>query len=237
MSEYEIQCSNAMPSQVESNPMENVTGITIQSGTQLELPPHQEVNDLIPSGGVKNSSLEGSSPPKKDEPVKEIPETLPKIEVKISCLEVNKEEPHCANIFKELCPNEKKFNGDCQENHKSQENLDLNTLKNHLIEKLYRKRFLLVLDDIWNEDREKFEVLLRSLGAKGSRVLVTIRRELVARITKTTEPYELKSLDEDQSRSLFRKIAFEGKEPDKSRILSMKMEVVEKCWSLGEFLL
>ncbi|KAF4353384.1 hypothetical protein F8388_019126 [Cannabis sativa] len=48
---------------------------------------------------------------KKEEPIKEILETLPNIEVKISCLEEIKEETHCANILKELCPNEKKLNG------------------------------------------------------------------------------------------------------------------------------
>ncbi|KAM6596523.1 hypothetical protein CsatA_007047 [Cannabis sativa] len=146
-SEYEIQCSNIMPSQVESDPIENVSGITVQSGIQLESP-HQEVNDLIPSHEVRNSSLEESSPPKvesptlvgppslkksykpivptyvppppfpsrlkkskKEEPIKEILETLPNIEVKIPCLEEIKEETHCANILKELCPNEKKLNG------------------------------------------------------------------------------------------------------------------------------
>ncbi|XP_060961792.1 uncharacterized protein LOC133031990 [Cannabis sativa] len=146
-SEYEIQCSNIMPSQVESDPIENVSGITVQSGTQLESP-HQDINDLIPSHEVRNSSLEESSPPKvespilvgppspkksyklivptyvppppfpsrlkkskKEEPIKEILETLPNIEVKIPCLEEIKEETHCANILKELCPNEKKLNG------------------------------------------------------------------------------------------------------------------------------
>ncbi|KAF4346625.1 hypothetical protein F8388_015796 [Cannabis sativa] len=42
-SEYEIQCSNSMPSQVESNPIENVSDIPLQSGTQLESPLHQEL--------------------------------------------------------------------------------------------------------------------------------------------------------------------------------------------------
>ncbi|KAM6577888.1 hypothetical protein CsatB_029725 [Cannabis sativa] len=145
-SEYEIQCSNIMPSQVESDPIENVSGITVQSGTKLESP-HQEVNDLIPSHEVRNSSLEESSPPKvesptlvgppslkksykpivptyvppppfpsrlkkskKEEPIKEILETLPNIEVKIQCLEEIKEEIHYANILKELCPNVKILN-------------------------------------------------------------------------------------------------------------------------------
>ncbi|XP_060969733.1 uncharacterized protein LOC133036964 [Cannabis sativa] len=136
-----------MPSQVESDPIENVSGITVQSGIQLESP-HQDVNDLIPSHEARNSSLEESSPPKvesptlvgppslkksykpivptyvppppfpsrlkkskKEEPIKEILETLPNIEVKIPCHEEIKEETHCANILKELCPNEKKLHG------------------------------------------------------------------------------------------------------------------------------
>ncbi|KAF4366403.1 hypothetical protein G4B88_019548, partial [Cannabis sativa] len=48
---------------------------------------------------------------KKEDPIKEILETLPNIEVKIPCLEEIKEETHCANILKDLCPNVKILNG------------------------------------------------------------------------------------------------------------------------------
>ncbi|KAF4391687.1 hypothetical protein G4B88_005573 [Cannabis sativa] len=51
---------------------------------------------------------------KKEEPIKEIVETLPNIEVKIPYLEEIKEEPPCANILKKLCPNELKLNGETQ---------------------------------------------------------------------------------------------------------------------------
>uniref|UniRef100_A0A803NT54 Uncharacterized protein n=1 Tax=Cannabis sativa TaxID=3483 RepID=A0A803NT54_CANSA len=62
MSGCEIQSSNTLLAQIESNPMENVKTITNQSGSQLESPPRQKVYDLIPNRGVNNSSLERSSP-------------------------------------------------------------------------------------------------------------------------------------------------------------------------------
>ncbi|KAF4401291.1 hypothetical protein G4B88_014132 [Cannabis sativa] len=63
-------------------------------------------------GEPMETSMSGLKKSKKVEPIKEIPETLSKIEIKIPCLEVIKREPCCTNIFNELCPNEKKLNGD-----------------------------------------------------------------------------------------------------------------------------
>ena len=65
-----------------------------------------------------------------------------------------------------------------------------------LREQIEGKKYLLVLDDIWDDDRslsieweELRKVLVRS-GA-GSKVLITTRDERVARIAGSTEPYEL----------------------------------------------
>ena len=74
------------------------------------------------------------------------------------------------------------------------------------------KRFLLVLDDVWNEDREKWlelESLLRG-GGKGSVIIVTTRSEKVAQImgTHSFPHISLTSLDEKNSWELFRRVAF-----------------------------
>ncbi|XP_062097501.1 putative disease resistance protein RGA3 [Humulus lupulus] len=115
------------------------------------------------------------------------------------------------------------------------ENLQLEQLQNQLRAKLSGKKYLLVLDDVWNEDGEKWcmlEMMLKC-GGRGSRVLVTTRSEMVARITKsqTILPLEVKGLSKDMSWYLFKRMAFEKEqEPvEGSKIMELGMEVVEKC--------
>jgi len=98
-----------------------------------------------------------------------------------------------------------------------------------------------VLDDVWNEDHERWcrlkEVLMG--GARGSRILVTtrqesvartIRQESVAKIIGTVESYSLKGLDEDASWSLFKQKAFEkGQEPKNSSIVALGKEILKTC--------
>lgn len=69
---------------------------------------------------------------------------------------------------------------------------------------------MLVLDDVWNENRELWLSLrnLLSNGQEGSRIIVTTRSMVVAKIISKVEPYILGNLDETQSWSLFKKMAF-----------------------------
>ncbi|KAK4592345.1 hypothetical protein RGQ29_016756 [Quercus rubra] len=111
-----------------------------------------------------------------------------------------------------------------------EENLD--NLQNHLREKLNGKKYFLVLDDVWNEDRDKW-LLLKNLlvgGAKGSRILITTRSENVAKITATNSWYSLKGLPREKAWSLFVKMAFErGQEPKNNKISEIGNKIVEKC--------
>ncbi|KAL5577996.1 hypothetical protein UlMin_019695 [Ulmus minor] len=113
------------------------------------------------------------------------------------------------------------------------QNLELEQLQNQLRGKIDGKRYLLVLDDIWNEDEEKWLRLKRYLmcGARGSKVLITTRSLGVARITQTVEPHILKGLDEDMSWLLFKTVAFEkGKEiEDSSDLAKIGREILDKC--------
>ncbi|XP_050284568.1 putative disease resistance protein RGA4 [Quercus robur] len=114
-----------------------------------------------------------------------------------------------------------------EESH--EENLD--NLQNHLREKLNGKKYFLVLDDVWNEDRDKW-LLLKNLlvgGARGSRILITTRSENVAKITATNSWYSLKGLPREKAWSLFVKMAFEhGQEPTK-KFSEIGNKIVEKC--------
>ncbi|WJX43223.1 hypothetical protein P8452_30357 [Trifolium repens] len=74
------------------------------------------------------------------------------------------------------------------------------------------KRYLLVLDDIWNEDRDLWLQLMTLLkhGAKGSKIIITTRSEKVAKISGSSSIFFLKGLDEKQSWKLFSQLAFEN---------------------------
>ena len=110
-----------------------------------------------------------------------------------------------------------------------------------LVTQLRGKKYFLVLDDVWNGDRDKWSRLKQVLmgGARGSRIVVTTRNEIVAKtirqesvtgIIGAVESYSLKGLDEDASWSLFKHKAFErGQEPENSSMVALGMEVVKKC--------
>lgn len=112
------------------------------------------------------------------------------------------------------------------------QNLGMERLQKNLREKIDGKRYLLVLDDVWNEDGEKWLSLKDLLmgGAKGSRILITTRSQRVAEVSDTAKPYTLRGLDEQQSWSLFKKMAFkEEKEPENAEIKDIAEEIARKC--------
>jgi Leucine-rich repeat (LRR) protein len=109
----------------------------------------------------------------------------------------------------------------------------MNTLVGKLKEGIDGKKYLLVLDDVWNEDHGKWSELKEVLmgGASGSRILVTTRSEIVAKISGTVQSYPLRGLEEDYSWSLFKQLAFEkGHEPEEtSSIAAVGKEILKKC--------
>ncbi|XP_068328592.1 disease resistance protein RGA2-like [Pyrus communis] len=105
-------------------------------------------------------------------------------------------------------------------------------LQNDLRKKVDGKKYLLVLDDVWNEDRKKWLSLKNLLmgGGEGSRILITTRSKTVATISDTAKPYTLKGLNKEQSWSLFKKMAYkDGKEPENSTIKEVGKKVTGKC--------
>ncbi|XP_077251628.1 disease resistance protein RGA2-like [Tasmannia lanceolata] len=94
------------------------------------------------------------------------------------------------------------------------------------------KRYLLVLDDVWSEDDEKWDELktLLSGGAKGSKILVTTRSEKVAWIMGTLPPLKLKGLSEDHCWMLFRERAFRVSGADENpNLVAYRKEIAKKC--------
>ncbi|KAF2319512.1 hypothetical protein GH714_016651 [Hevea brasiliensis] len=110
-------------------------------------------------------------------------------------------------------------------------NLEMNTLKDRLHEKINGKKYLLVLDDLWNEDSEKWFKLKDLLigGGSGCKIIVTTRLKNVAEIIGSTKTHELQGLLLDDSWSLFANMAFKQGEvisPDHERI---GKEIAAKC--------
>ncbi|KAJ7982365.1 Disease resistance protein [Quillaja saponaria] len=87
---------------------------------------------------------------------------------------------------------------------------DLNILQLKLKEILMKKKFLLVLDDVWNENRSNWEVLQIpfNYGTSGSKILVTTRNLKVGSIMRSVLIHHLKQLSEEDCWKLFAAHAF-----------------------------
>ncbi|XP_062117907.1 putative disease resistance protein RGA1 [Humulus lupulus] len=118
-------------------------------------------------------------------------------------------------------------------NDKNLENLEMEQLQKRLREVLGGKRYFLVLDDVWEENRAKWLQLeeLITDGAKGSRVLVTTRSKRIADFTASKDQsHALGILNEDQSWTLFKRVAFKsGQEPENSNLVKIGREIVGRC--------
>ncbi|XP_058721856.1 putative disease resistance RPP13-like protein 1 isoform X2 [Vicia villosa] len=111
----------------------------------------------------------------------------------------------------------------------------LNLLQQRLQLILAGKKYLLVLDDIWNGNAEFWEQLLLPFnhGSYGSKVIVTTRDKEVANVLKSTKLLDLQNLGKSDSWSLFATHAFRGKKVCKNPNLeSIGKRIVEKCGGL-----
>ncbi|CAN6582758.1 unnamed protein product [Malus baccata var. baccata] len=99
------------------------------------------------------------------------------------------------------------------------------------------KRFLLVLDDVWTHDREKWEKLRAPLiksGAPGSKILVTTRKhEVVDMMRAKYEMINLGGLSEEYCLSIFNRIAFDDTKVEESKAFEdISRDIVKKCKGL-----
>ncbi|KAF5771939.1 putative P-loop containing nucleoside triphosphate hydrolase [Helianthus annuus] len=117
----------------------------------------------------------------------------------------------------------------------NQDFANLNLLQVALAENLSRKRFLLVLDDVWNENYHEWELLQRpfNVGAPGSKILVTTRKTMVASMMDSIQTYPLQLLSNEDALSLFAQHASGKQNFDVNGILkSHGDDIVKKCGRL-----
>ncbi|XP_034679165.1 putative disease resistance protein RGA4 [Vitis riparia] len=108
----------------------------------------------------------------------------------------------------------------------------LETMKTKLHEKISQKRYLLVLDDVWNQNPQQWDHVrtLLMVGAIGSKIVVTTRKPRVASLMGDNFPINLKGLDENDSWRLFSKIAFkDGEEDVHTNITQTGKEIAKMC--------
>ena len=101
-------------------------------------------------------------------------------------------------------------------------------LQSHLRNELHGETFLLILDDVWNKDCEKW-VKLKD-GANGSKILVTTRKKSVASIMNSFPMQELKGLSKEDCLSIIVKCAFkDGEGKQYPNLLKLGKRIVQKC--------
>ncbi|KAF3626136.1 putative lysine-specific demethylase JMJ14-like [Capsicum annuum] len=101
-----------------------------------------------------------------------------------------------------------------------------------LRKQLFGKRYLIVLDDVW--DTTTWDELSRPFPKveKGSRIILTTREKKVAFHGRgTTDPLNLRLLRPDESWELLKKRAF-GKESCPDELLDVGKEIVQNCKGL-----
>jgi len=109
--------------------------------------------------------------------------------------------------------------------------LDLEPLQRRLQDLLRKKRYLLVLDDVWNDKQENWQRLRSVLacGGKGASILVTTRLPKVAKIMGTMPHHELSRLSDKDCWELFKQRAFELNEVEQKELVIIGKEIIKKC--------
>ncbi|KAK9667001.1 hypothetical protein RND81_14G225700 [Saponaria officinalis] len=110
------------------------------------------------------------------------------------------------------------------ESHDKYRGLPMDLVQRKLGGLIGGRKFLIVLDDLWNEDRDRWLSLRKFLmvGGNGSRVLVTTRSQRTAIVVDDEYKYELKGLSPENSWRLFELTAF----GDKTRLNNGDNEIM-----------
>ncbi|XP_021904925.1 putative disease resistance protein RGA1 [Carica papaya] len=112
--------------------------------------------------------------------------------------------------------------------------VELENLLQAIQQSIKNKKFLLVMDDVWNEDSSQWECFQNSLkcGLRGSKILVTTRNKSVANImgTRSTHMYFLEKLSEEECWSvLSNKAFFDRTDEECEHLEDIGRKIARKC--------
>ena len=113
--------------------------------------------------------------------------------------------------------------------------IELQSLLKKICELIMGKKFFLVLDNVWTEDSKLWEPFKLSLkyGAQGSRILVTTRKNVVAKMMGSACMINLEVLSDEDCWLVFSKIAFSDKDSKECKQLEdLGMQISKKCKGL-----
>ncbi|PHT69096.1 hypothetical protein T459_28583 [Capsicum annuum] len=116
----------------------------------------------------------------------------------------------------------------------SKDDNNLNQMQVKLKERLNGKRFLIVLDDVWNDNYNEWDELRNIFvqGGIGSKIIVTTRKASVALIMRG-EQISIGTLSIDDSWSLFKRHAFENMDPmEHPKLEEVGKKIAAKCKGL-----
>ncbi|KAL0397268.1 UNVERIFIED_CONTAM: putative disease resistance RPP13-like protein 1 [Sesamum calycinum] len=113
--------------------------------------------------------------------------------------------------------------------------MNLELLQSGLKEMFHKKKFLVVLDDVWNENLDNWNHLLIPfmVGSQGSKIIITTRNREVLPIMDAFPLYHLKEMSEEACWSLFEHHAFGVK--DSETYLTLRetgRKIMKKCKGL-----
>ncbi|KAG8382059.1 hypothetical protein BUALT_Bualt05G0037100 [Buddleja alternifolia] len=107
----------------------------------------------------------------------------------------------------------------------------LDALVCRLRELLKQKRYLMILDDVWNGNQETWDKLkdILACGSRGASIIVTTRLRKVADIMGTLPTHHLSGLSEEHCWMLFRQRAFGQEMEEHPNLEAIGKEIVKKC--------
>nr|UBY07256.1 NBS-LRR disease resistance protein [Dasypyrum villosum] len=111
--------------------------------------------------------------------------------------------------------------------------MDVHDLKKEIQQRLKNRKYLIVLDDVWEQD-VYFQLHDALQDLPGSRIIITTRNDHVARICSRTRLLELQPLSKSHAFDLFCTMAFYNRE-DRMCPTDLEMiasSIVDKCHGL-----
>ncbi|KAH7576049.1 hypothetical protein JRO89_XS02G0282200 [Xanthoceras sorbifolium] len=127
-------------------------------------------------------------------------------------------------------------NGNASNSEGPRDSSDLNKLQVELKGKLLGKKFLIVLDDIWSENPNKLESLLRPFksNSPGGKIIVTTRSDNISSMVGTRPAYPLRGLSDDDCLSIFahHSLGREGFNGHPEYLKKIGENIVKRCKGL-----